>query len=119
MLGHNNAPCSLNALGSVTTVETAGRPADSPYNFVEGTSGQATSADGSDSGSFVVGLNLSALNEDTDALFSGVSTVGASVILKTSHATALANSVIQDVYCMYNQKMILDMNADQTFMVVV
>jgi len=119
MLGHNNAPCSLNALGSVTTVETAGRPADSPYNFTEGTSGVATTADGSDSGSFVVGLNLSALNEDTDALFSGVSTVGASVILKSAHATALANSVIQDVYCMYNQKMILDMNADQTFMVVV
>ena len=118
MLGHNNAPSSLNALGSVTTVEVGGLPTASPYNFTEGDSGLATNAAGSNSGSFCVALNLSSLNEDTDELYNGISSVGASCVLKTQHS-AMANDVVQNVYCFYNQKLILDMNQDQTFMVVV
>jgi hypothetical protein len=118
MLGHNNAPSSLNALGSVTTVEVGGLPTASPYNFIEGDAGAATNAAGSNSGSFCVALNLSSLNEDTDELYNGISTVGASCVLKTQHS-AMANDVVQNVYCFYNQKLILDMNQDQTFMVVV
>lgn len=124
MLNHTNHPCSLNALGSTdTTVTVAGTATSSPYNFIESAASApaikqalATTADGLNTGSFVFGLNLTSLNQDTNELFNGVSTIGSSVQLKTTHS-AMANDVVQDVFCFYNQKLELDMNTDKTWLV--
>jgi len=78
----------------------------------------ATTATGGNSGSFLFGLNLTSLNQDSNELFNGVSTIGSSVQLKTTHS-AMANDVVQDVFCFYNEKLTLDMNYDKAWVVSV
>jgi len=119
MLNNTNHPCSLNALGADNEQLTvAGTITASPYNFVEGAQSVATTATGGNSGSFLFGLNLTSLNQDSNELFNGVSTIGSSVQLKTTHS-AMANDVVQDVFCFYNEKLTLDMNYDKAWVVSV
>ena len=112
---HGSYPNKLNALGTATTPTVSTSIASSPYNFDE-TTGVATTANGSDSGSFCVAIKLNSLDESSHELYNGLSTKGLKTFLHTSHS-AVSVPLICDVYCFYNTKLTLDMNGSQTWIV--
>ena len=109
-LGNEAKGCSLNAMGSISQLNVGTSQATSPfYRLLTANSGNAV--DGSNSGSFCVGLKLGGLDDDTSQSYSGISTVGKVCNLHIT-SSALTHPMYVDVYTFSNKTLTLDMNSD-------
>ena len=113
MLNNNNHGSSLNAQGNGLSVATSLTAGASLYNYVGGGNG-VLSTTSATSGSFMFGINLSALNNDSLSMFNGVSTIGQVTQLITRHSAVL-DILTCDVYVFSSKTLSLDMNTDKVW----
>ena len=107
---------SLNALNNTDSPHFAVTPALSPYNFDQ-VAGVATNVNGANQGSFCLGIKLNALDEDSNEVYNGLSTIGANVTMNVT-SSALTQNVVQNVWGVFTQFMVCDMRDTQTWMLV-
>lgn len=104
---------SLNALGSnPERLECSSTVSGSPFNFLSGTT---TGISNATCGSFILAFNLALLNEShSQELISGINTSANGMNINLT-CSAVPNSLVVDVFSIYNQQLSLDMNQGGTW----